>query len=489
MNKVFEHISILCVEDDELTLLALSKMLKKRVSTLYPASSGAQALAIYEKEKPDIVITDISMPGMSGLELTREIKKRSPDTPVVIITSYTDSQNLQDALNIGADKLLCKPIQKEELFDVLNYFNQLVFNAKQVRRQQYQLSQLDTIIDHTLMVARLDKNGNYTYVNERFEQKLGLQENQLLGKYFDITFAPQSAKESQDIWKKVTQNHLIEKSIVHITDKGIEVQTEATIMSLHDQQNRVYGYYAIFHDVSGALHANELLHQQELAKTKDSFLVIFTHELKTPLNAIMNFTKYVSKRLHKSEQKEALRLGGILDDVYTNACDMLEHIQSILDIAKLQHENLQLNLHTFDLVSLINDITKPLDQLLVQDNITLTSDLPTRHILHSDQLTLKRIISNIYSNAIKYGHDKIDITLKSFDEGFELTISDNGSGISDKEKIFELFEQLQGDDIKRNAKGTGIGLYFVKIAASALDITIDVKDNLPKGSQFILRKK
>jgi signal transduction histidine kinase len=491
MQKVFEHISILYVEDDILTLTALTKMLKKRVNTVYPASSGVKALELFNQHHPDIVITDISMPGMSGLELTKEIKQQSPDTPVVIITSYTDSQNLQNALNVGADKLLCKPVQKEELFEILAYFNQLVFNAKQVRRQQSQLSQLDHIIESSLMVARYDKFGNFTYANERFATRVNCDKNVLIGKSYTTTISSKYTQEDiTALWKHIQSNQLLEYPITLCDDQKQNIETKATIMPLLDQQNRPYGYYAIYHDLTGTLAQQNLNHEKELSKTKDSFLVIFSHELKTPLNAILNFTKHVAKQLRKSDFEKAEQLSSILDDVYTNAEGMHDHIQSILDVAKLQNEKFVLKETSFDFVHLIHEVIDPLSELLRQKEIELVLNLPTRYILTSDQLTLKRIIGNIYSNAIKYGNNNITISLTQDEKCFTFIITDNGGGIKDKHKIFELFEQLDDENnMTRNAVGTGVGLHFVKIATQALNLTIKVEDNQPQGSKFILTNK
>ena len=80
------------------------------------ASDGNEALVLIKENKFQLVITDLKMPGMSGMELIHEIQKLSPDTKVVVITAHGEWNTYLEAMERGAFEYLNKPINKDELF-------------------------------------------------------------------------------------------------------------------------------------------------------------------------------------------------------------------------------------------------------------------------------------------------------------------------------------------------------------------------------------
>jgi CheY-like chemotaxis protein len=107
--------TILYVEDDSDTVEVFKLILSRFTKEIYTASNGKEGLEMYKKLKPDIVISDIEMPVMSGLELLEEIKKDDPNRPVVIITAFRDEAHNA----VKADAVLIKPINRVELQEVL----------------------------------------------------------------------------------------------------------------------------------------------------------------------------------------------------------------------------------------------------------------------------------------------------------------------------------------------------------------------------------
>lgn len=80
-----------------------------------------RGLKKFKKFKPDLVITDIAMPIMDGLDMAREIKEISDDVPIVVLSAYSEKERLLRSIDIGIDKYLIKPVDIEELFKVLDY--------------------------------------------------------------------------------------------------------------------------------------------------------------------------------------------------------------------------------------------------------------------------------------------------------------------------------------------------------------------------------
>ena len=83
------------------------------------AADGESALPLIESLKPDILITDIKMPFMDGLELGRIVKDKFPDTVIIFLSGYDDFDYAQRAIHIGASEYILKPISKEKLLSVL----------------------------------------------------------------------------------------------------------------------------------------------------------------------------------------------------------------------------------------------------------------------------------------------------------------------------------------------------------------------------------
>ena len=121
MNKysILKNIRILYVEDDENIREQFLEILEIYIDTVYVSSDGEEGLAAYEKYLPDIVITDIRMPGLSGLEMATAIKELKPEQPVLITTAFSDAEFLIEAVEIGVDGYIIKPIDVAKLLDSL----------------------------------------------------------------------------------------------------------------------------------------------------------------------------------------------------------------------------------------------------------------------------------------------------------------------------------------------------------------------------------
>ncbi|EEP3707936.1 response regulator transcription factor [Campylobacter jejuni] len=117
MSQECKELIILVVEDAIKTRESLINVLSERFSKVIGAQNGDEGL---KKFKPDLVITDIAMPIMDGLDMAREIKEISDDVPIVVLSTYSEKERLLRSIDIGIDKYLIKPVDIEELFKVLD---------------------------------------------------------------------------------------------------------------------------------------------------------------------------------------------------------------------------------------------------------------------------------------------------------------------------------------------------------------------------------
>jgi two-component system nitrogen regulation response regulator NtrX len=121
--------SILIV-DDELPVRESLRMILKSRYEVHTAADGKEALQRIQKDKIDLVTLDLKMPGLSGIDVLREIKKRNADIEVVVITAYGNPQNLLEATRYGAVDFINKPFDASDLIDSVN---------KSLERRSYNL--------------------------------------------------------------------------------------------------------------------------------------------------------------------------------------------------------------------------------------------------------------------------------------------------------------------------------------------------------------
>ena len=115
-DKIENQYSILAVDDDDDILALLSKWLGDEGFTVYTCSSGEEALTQLDTLHPNLVITDLFMGEMSGMELLSIIHRDSPLLPVIMLSGQAKIPDAVKATHLGSSAFLTKPINKEELF-------------------------------------------------------------------------------------------------------------------------------------------------------------------------------------------------------------------------------------------------------------------------------------------------------------------------------------------------------------------------------------
>ena len=151
-NTFAYPISVLLVEDDSHILEEMVFWLQPEVSRLLTAKDGKEGLDLFLEETPDVIITDIRMPRMDGLEMARKIKKVSPDTPIVVISAFHEERYLTEALDLGLTRFLFKPLQHDHLHRVLSRIAQSISYRQEMDRKTNELWQSRQILKTLLQV-------------------------------------------------------------------------------------------------------------------------------------------------------------------------------------------------------------------------------------------------------------------------------------------------------------------------------------------------
>lgn len=118
-NKLLENLKILLVEDEANIASSLKNAIGDEFRSFIIAKDGVEGKDLFIKIKPDVVISDITMPRMDGLEMAKELKKINPDTPIIILSAYSDKDKLFSAIDIGVTKYFLKPYDPDELIDYI----------------------------------------------------------------------------------------------------------------------------------------------------------------------------------------------------------------------------------------------------------------------------------------------------------------------------------------------------------------------------------
>ncbi|MFP4333762.1 MAG: ATP-binding protein, partial [Campylobacterales bacterium] len=228
---------------------------------------------------------------------------------------------------------------------------------------------------------------------------------------------------------------------------------------------------------------------QEINSAKDSFLVLFTHELKTPLNAITNFSEYLLKNITKLDKIDSNKIEYLLKSIKANSSDIYTMVNNILDIAKIRSEKMSVEKESFLPAEVIEYVVSKFRLDDSAEEVSVELDLKNEQKLLTDYGKFTQIVNNIISNAIKYGNGRVYISDYEENGAYNLTIEDNGKGIQEKSKVFELFGQDSISYLNKSKKGTGVGLYLVKLLSDLLEFEIELGDSKKLGGTRVHLKK
>jgi signal transduction histidine kinase len=230
----------------------------------------------------------------------------------------------------------------------------------------------------------------------------------------------------------------------------------------------------------------------EANRVKTEFLANVSHELRTPLTSIIGFADLLRDAAHGRQSFDHSRIAHYADNILTSGRGLLDMINDLLDLAKMEAHRIELHRTLFsprDVCEALADFVKP---TIDKQSLTLVLDLDDElPVMNSDSGKLRQILFNLLSNAIKYTPKggTIRLTAQPTHDRAKVraVVSDTGPGIApdDQERIFEKFRQLDSS-VTREHGGSGLGLAISKELCTMLGGTIRVESELGQGARFIV---
>lgn len=152
------ELTVLYVEDDAEAREQVAHFLRKKCGNVLLATNGREALERYEKYRPDMIISDVMMPEMGGLEFSEIVRQRDPSIPIILATAFNDAAYLHRAIDIGVDNYVLKPIDLDKLHSAMLKSADLLLKTRALEISRTQLEAYhDAAEEERTLVSELMK--------------------------------------------------------------------------------------------------------------------------------------------------------------------------------------------------------------------------------------------------------------------------------------------------------------------------------------------
>lgn len=503
---------VLCIDDEEGILKVLSITLADAGYEVLTARDGESGIQLCKEKAPQIVITDIRMPGMDGIDVLKRIKASDPEKEVIVVTGYGDIEMAIRALQLDASDFITKPINNEALFVALERAKERYSTRKELndytslieerwmdtaeelaRTFDFQENLIESSIDGIMGSGHEGKIQTY---NKRMEQMLGYPRDEVVGTMYLNQFFPAGEAEkfmeclySEEYGGK---NRLVylETDLIDKSGGKIPVQFSASV--LFEEREEV-GIVGIFRDLREIRKLEQQYADQTRLLQQDKMISLgrlaasVVHEINNPLAGILNYIRLMSKILNRGpleqENKEKFqRYLGIIEDE-TDRCSKI--VSNLLAFSRKS----KLEFYETDLNKLLEKCIMLSQHKLTLQNIQIKTDLdkeiPT---ILGDFNQIQQCVVNLIFNAIDAmpngGTLIIGSSINRNKGVVEIRIGDTGQGIA-REDLAHIFDPFYTTKIE--GKGLGLGLSTVYGIIDRHKGTIGVESELGKGSVFIIK--
>ena len=519
---------ILVVDDEEVIRNILNEILTEAGYNVELASGGQEAIEKIKTKHFTVVITDIRMPDVDGLQVLRETKNINPDIEVVMLTGYSEAENIIQSLRDGAMDYLKKPVndlgeiiltvrkgfEKYNLVQQNRYLQkklmemnteleknveertyELRLKAEQLRQEQTHLEKtcdelyttkcyLEQLINaSTNCIFSTDLEGNLLSFNNASMETFGYTQDEVIHKNISILINRNKKQHTlvKDILRKSLQKKGWNGEIDGYKKDGTSFPIFLSMNSIIDYDNNIIALLGMIRDITAEKKLREELIGAERLATLGTLASKVGHEILNPLSAIINNTEYL-KMVFPKKVKD-------LNIIIIESERIKQIAQDLLNFGKPRRPRIS-SIDIKDLIIEVIDFLKNTIGQIKHDKINKRfAKIPN---IRADKNQIKQVLINLIINASHAIENQRDGTLtistqyKKDKDYIEILISDNGHGINANElgKIFDPFYTTKkGTKIK----GTGLGLAVAKDIVHKHKGSIEVKSEVNKGTTFSVK--
>jgi two-component system, OmpR family, phosphate regulon sensor histidine kinase PhoR len=482
--------NILVVDDERGIREGCRRILTSNGHNVDVAENGQQGFDLIQKSDFDLVLVDLMMPVMGGIEMMEKALQNNPELIMIVITGFATVETAVDAMKHGAYDYIPKPFAPDQLLTVVN-------RGLEKHRLRQQTKQLMEERDRRLLEVTNEKSKIHTIVNSMVDGVLVINRDQQLVlwnpaamKMLNIT---KKFESGQELAKCISHTELIrtiDKAIdpksAHYTSLSEEIELNdpepqtlmANVSVVRDENNEMLGVVCIIRDITQL---------KEIDRVKSQFVSMVAHELRAPLSAIENYiTTYLTGAA--GENPEFNR--NMLERSKLRAHSLLNLVEDLLQISRIESQTISRKKELLDITEIINNTIELLKPQGKEKNIKFEILIPKPcPTIEADRGEMEQLFTNFISNAIKYNveNGSVSVALKCTDNFLEIRIIDTGIGLAknDLTQIFDEFYRVSREET-RYITGTGLGLAIVKKIVENHLGRISVESELNKGSTFII---
>ena len=489
-------LNVLYVEDQRSVRSLFSDYFENVFDEFYVCKDGEEALELYNilqlrNKSIDLVITDIEMPKVSGFELLKKIRQYNTDLHAIIISSLDFGNYIDEINDISKVNFFIKkstPI-KEIYEKILDIYPKI--EASKHFKFQYSLTQqYQNLMDDFAIITKTDYDGKITYVNKAFCDISGYTKEELLGNNHNIVRDPDVPEDIfATMWKTIKAKMSFHyHALPNIAKDGRKYYVDTLVFPILDIDRNIHEFMSIRYDVTSFIESIES--EKKAKNAQKQFLANMSHEIRTPLNGILGFTHLLkqSNSLNDTDKE-------YIDTINESGLNLMNIINDILDISKIQSGKMTLDKNIFNIVEESKTIFRLFKAKADEKNIkySFTFDEHLENIfVKGDEVKLKQIFSNLISNAIKFTpeYGTIDSKLECLkieENSVDLvyTISDTGIGMGEEylKNLFNPFVQ-EDSSIARKYGGSGLGVAICKEIVDLMGGDIKVQSKKNVGTSF-----
>ena len=477
VKDVFFQPRVLVVDDEVRIQKACHRLLNEEGCDVEVAENGIKGLKMIEEKHFDIILLDLMMPGMSGLEVLTDVKARHPDTVVIVITGYATLEHSIETMKKGAFDFLAKPFSPQELRIVISKAIEFIRTLQDIATEKSRMRVMINTLSNGVLTT--DNQKRIALANPAFLKMIGCKKTSIIGHNVSefindsrlLDMIDQAIHQPKDIFVEITDD------ITMSSSKGKDdIIIGVRCIPFRDRLKRNLGSVTVFHDITALKKIDQL---------KSNFVSMVAHEIKSPLNSILMQLNVVLDGLAgelTEKQKEILQ----------KSSDRIKSLTALstdlLDISKIESGLINQEREELDLIELIKDQVVFYRDKASSKSIQLIIKKTQKEIrMMGNRTNIEEVLSNLISNAIRYSPNggKITVWANEKSDCAVINVSDTGLGIpaKDLDHIFDRFFRVK-NETTRHINGTGLGLSIVKSIVETHHGSIEVESEVDKGTCF-----